>query len=887
MKELIRVFEYDGNEVRTVEVNGRTWFVLKDVCRVLDIKNHRDATKSLDEDEKGVAKSYTLGGEQEMLIISKNGLYRLLFRSNKPQAREFTRWVIHEVLPSIEKTGQYSMLGSRMQHDAIPINIDSWYNGDYIENININLLEKEKGSLNMTIEDLKKLPIWVNWKLEERDGKQTKVPYNPRTGGKAQTNNPGTWTDYDFAIRKSENIGFNFADDIAGIDIDNKTGNPELDKQAETILTLFADTYAERSPSGTGWHIIFRFDKSKIPTSADGKLDSKYYTNNPNINLECYFPSLTKKYFTFTGQGNGKNIENMTEQVLIFLENYMLRENFKKKNNNYVAKNTSLTTAENSAETSSAPAENNAENNYVANYGNILEKARFSRSGRKFSALYDRGDISGYNSHSEADQALCNILAWWLQGDFSEIDSYFKLSGLYRADKWERNDYKTVTIEKAIESCGGQYYTPKPPPGRPKKEKIEKVYTPEEQNVLNQIIEHYGIYDEEKLTISGVALHLHNKNISVKYDEITRKINTNGLEKWDNEYLTGNLPIIIYNDLNLDYKKCTMNVVQDFLKVITMQNAYNPVLDMINSCKWDGIDRLPELFRIMRIDDNDSLSKTLIYKWLWQNLSLLRNKKDSNFGADGLLVLKGGQGIGKTSFARKMALNDEFFGESLTLDIRDKDTVLRAISCWIGELGEIESTFKSDINAIKGFITLSTDKVRVPYGREADDIPRRTSFIGTCNSDEYLIDETGNRRYWTVPIDERMDLDALEKFDMLQLYLQINEKAKDNIQGFRLTWEENQQLAERNGQHEKLLKGEHEIKDILYKAERDELKFEEMTVTEFKELYPVLKNYTANQIGVALKKLGIITELKRKDGKPQKVANLPRLKYRLDFKDFN
>ena len=161
-----------------------------------------------------------------------------------------------------------------------------------------------------------------------------------------------------------------------------------------------------------------------------------------------------------------------------------------------------------------------------------------------------------------------------------------------------------------------------------------------------------------------------------------------------------------------------MSVVQDFLKVITMQNAYNPVLEIIDNGKWDGVDRLPELYRIMRINDSDKLSQTLIYKWLWQNLSMLRNKKDNNFGADGLLVLKGGQGIGKTSFARKMALSDEYFGESLTLDIRDKDTVLRAISCWIGELGEIESTFKSDINAIKGFITLSTDKVRVPYGRK-------------------------------------------------------------------------------------------------------------------------------------------------------------------------
>jgi predicted P-loop ATPase len=683
------------------------------------------------------------------------------------------------------------------------------------------------------MQELKNKEIWVNWKYEERDGKKTKVPYNPRTGGKAQSNNPDTWTNFAFAQSKAADysgIGFMFADGICGIDIDNKTGRPELDRQAEAVISLM-DTYTERSPSGTGWHIIFSCDMSKIPT-VDGKLNEKYYYKNPHNDLECYFPGLTNRYFTYTGQGNGKNIEDRTEQVLMFLETYMLRENFKKKKE-----------APQQEQPNPPPATD------------ILDKIRKSKQGAKFSALF-AGDISKYGSHSEADQALCNILAWWLQGDFNEIDRYFRQSGLYRADKWERTDYRTITIEKAVDSCGGSYYTPKPPPGRPKKEKAKKEYSPEERDMLAQIVERYGVYDEQKLTISAVALHLEQNNISVKYNEMTRKVDIKGLEKWNSEYITGNLPVIIYNDLSLKYKRCTMNVVQDFLKVITMQNAYNPVLEMINKGKWDGADRLPELYRIMRIDESDELSKTLVYKWLWQNLSMLRNRRNNNFGADGLLVLKGGQGIGKTSFARKMALKDEFFGESLTLDIRDKDTVLRAVSCWIGELGEIESTFKSDINALKGFITLSTDKVRVPYGREADDIPRRTSFIGTCNSDQYLIDETGNRRYWTVPVNERMDLEALEKFDMLQLYLQINEKAKDNIQGFRLTWEENQQLAERNSTHEKMIKAELEVRDILAGLKETDTK-QEMTTSAFKEKYPMLNKFDASQIGRVLNKIGV------------------------------
>ena len=714
--------------------------------------------------------------------------------------------------------------------------------------------------------------MWVNWKLEERDGKQTKVPYNPRTGGKAQSNNPSTWTDFNFAISKSENIGFNFADDIAGIDIDNKQRDPELDKQAETILTLFSDTYAERSPSGTGWHIIFRFDKSKIPTGADGKLDSKYYVNNPNINLECYFPGLTKKYFTFTGQGNGKNIEDMTEQVLIFLDNYMLRENFKKKNNNYVA------------DFGNAKMENN---NYVADFGNILDKARFSRSGVKFSALFDRGDISAYNNDdSSADLALCSMLAWWLQGNFSEIDHYFRQSALYR-DKWERKDYRTGTINKAIDNCNGNYYKP---PGRPKKEKIKKEYTPEQEELIKNAQNNFGVMDDEKLTIAGVAFYLEQKGITVKYNETIREQEITGIYKYNHDYLPENLPVIVYNDLNLEYKKCDIGIVQNFLKVITMQNAYNPVLDLIESGKWDGIDRLPELFHIMQIEDSDQLSKTFTYKWLWQGLSLLRNNRINTFGADGLLVLNGRQGIGKTTLARKMALKDEWFGESIVLDVRNTDSVMQAVCWWIGELGEIESTFKSDINALKGFITKRTDIFRVPYGRTAEKLPRRTNFIGTCNSDEYLIDETGNRRYWTVNINGRIDLEALEKFDMLQLYLQIYENdAKNNIQGFRLTWEETQRLAARNSKHEKPLKAESEIKDILYKAENDSNHFvyEEMTATEFKLIYMSLRNYSVNQIGTALRKCGLMPNEKKISGKKGILYNLPRPRDRLNPSDFN
>lgn len=105
----IQVFDFENNAVRVVEKESEPWFVAADVCRILDIKNSRDAVADLDDDEKGVANTDTLGGKQEMRVINESGLYNLIFRSRKPEAKKFRKWVTAEVLPSIRKTGSYDL----------------------------------------------------------------------------------------------------------------------------------------------------------------------------------------------------------------------------------------------------------------------------------------------------------------------------------------------------------------------------------------------------------------------------------------------------------------------------------------------------------------------------------------------------------------------------------------------------------------------------------------------------------------------------------------------------------------------------------------------------------------------------------------------------------
>ena len=103
-----RVFE--GYEVRAViDEDGNPWFVAKDVCDVLGIANSRDATSSLGEDKRRTSTTDTLGGKQQVVIISESGLYRLLFQSRKPEAQRFCDWVTDIIIPEVRKTGGFGL----------------------------------------------------------------------------------------------------------------------------------------------------------------------------------------------------------------------------------------------------------------------------------------------------------------------------------------------------------------------------------------------------------------------------------------------------------------------------------------------------------------------------------------------------------------------------------------------------------------------------------------------------------------------------------------------------------------------------------------------------------------------------------------------------------
>lgn len=686
--------------------------------------------------------------------------------------------------------------------------------------------------------------VWVNWDLEERNGNMQKVPKDSKSYKWAKSNDTSTWSMFSeakaAAPQHGGRIGYMFASGsdrcMVGIDLDSHKAE---NKEAAAVIERFSGTYAELSPSGNGYHILFYVNPEVIPVDAEGKWDkSRYYMKNQKNEMECYPGGFTNRFFTYTGNrvSASDEITDQTENFFWFLNTYMRKGEPDEKKMNDIA--------------------------------TILDKARKSKRGEKFIALYDRGDMSEYNNDaSAADSACVTILAFWLYKSMGEgaIDEAFRGSALYR-QKWERADYREQTIRFAIEKCNGEFYEGV---GRPRKDgKPHGTATLTTDN-------------REYFTIDALQNYLDNKGITVRHNVITNNIDISGYDHRESaEHILSNLPVIIYSDLAGVYKGVSVNLVTEMLGVIATRCRFNPVLDRLATVVWDGKDHLQAVYDALKLDEGDDLSRTLIKKWFWQGHALLRNDPAHPIGADGVLTLAGGQGIGKTSFFRKMAIDPAFFraGQSINAD---KDSKRRVLTTWIAELGEVDYTLKSDMGMLKAFLTNDYDEYRLPYGRTDQRNARRTNLGATVNGTKFLVDEE-NRRFWVISLDNGIDLEKLSAIDAEQVWAQVWEQyAKNDLEGFRLTKDEQKQLASRNNEHGKELKGESEVMDILAQADNDpnHWGYVDMTVSEFIEQNNTLRKYSAVQIGKVLDKAGIVASVKKMDGKAKRLRTLPKYFY--------
>ena len=396
------------------------------------------------------------------------------------------------------------------------------------------------------------------------------------------------------------------------------------------------------------------------------------------------------------------------------------------------------------------------------------------------------------------------------------------------------------------------------------------------------------------ITYELFAEFLEKQGYSIRYNQITHNFEFFGFdEKESKEHLAEIVPTILYDQLKIMYTHVTKQVIIDYITRYATRNRYNPILEAIKSVKWDGIDRVEQIYNTFKIPANTDeglYSRAFILKWLEQCVCGLFNNIDNPFSLDIILVFQGKQGIGKTRFFEMLALNSRYFGEGISLDPRDKDSVMQATSKWISELGEIGSTMRKDMDTVKAFLTKSTDEYRTPYGRASLHYPRMTSFVGTVNDEQFLIDQTGNRRFVTIPLAPDLVIDyktQIKPFDALQLWAQIYNLVKDEDKSscFRLDETEKQHLEKRNSSFVKPMKAEYEVLDILEEQQTPEqgyiCTFKEMTVIEFIR-YHNLK-YDARTVGKVLKKYGYEPKSKRVNGEPRRVIMLPYKKYNSPF----
>ena len=382
------------------------------------------------------------------------------------------------------------------------------------------------------------------------------------------------------------------------------------------------------------------------------------------------------------------------------------------------------------------------------------------------------------------------------------------------------------------------------------------------------------------LTLELLNGFLKEMGVSVRYNVISKEVQIDGVpSEFNPETLAADVHIILHDQLKREFK-CNKDQVADLLNVISGVNRFNPVLEMLSRTEWDHKDRLPDLFDILYLPDGDSLSRILIAKWLMQGVAMARNQLRGAYGADGVLVLNGGQGIGKTTLVKKLGMQPDLYKLGQWLDTKDKDTFRRCTSAWIVELGELETTLRSDLERLKAFITAERDEYRLPYARADQVLARRTSLIATCNTGRFLIDPTGSRRFWTVPL-EKINLDRLEELDVLQLWKQAEASLDLDAQGFRLTKLEQEALCKRNAAHEKPLKAQMEIEDIFFESRSapGDYVWEDMTLSDFKNEYISLRGYSVEQISKALDKLGVSSRRVQKDGSRKRFRTLPRRRY--------
>ena len=265
-------------------------------------------------------------------------------------------------------------------------------------------------------------------------------------------------------------------------------------------------------------------------------------------------------------------------------------------------------------------------------------------------------------------------------------------------------------------------------------------------------------YDEDG-NVKSVKQLVHNFEIvmdkdsrfagKIRLNEFAQQPYLYGSVPWENENncraWSSHDDSALFSLIQADYGLKSRQDFADALKNVSMRNKFHPVRELLDSLTWDGKEHIRSLLpEYLGAEDSD-YTYQVMRLWMLGAVSRVY-KPGSKF--DYTIILQGSQGIGKSTFLKLMALDDSWFNDSL--DSLDSDKAVQSLTgSWIIELAELKSLARTagGVESVKRFLTATQDKYRIPYERRADTFYRQCVFAGTTNKDDFLQDETGNRRF--------------------------------------------------------------------------------------------------------------------------------------------
>lgn len=585
-------------------------------------------------------------------------------------------------------------------------------------------------------------PQFITYKLSPGDkaGKMDKLPCDPSTGRVANAHNPSIWTTYEkaklaVASGLGDGVGFvlTVGDPFWFLDLDNALVDGQWSATAQELSAMLPGAGREISNSRRGFHII---GSGTCPPHScrNTALGLEFYTEGRFIALTMQdtsgdvafdmthaLPAVIDKFFPPTAEKNRWDRGWTTEPVEEWLgptdDDELIKRILRSKGGANVVLGGSV---------------------HFRDLWNANEDAL---------AKWKPGTNNPYDA-SAADAALAARLAFWVGKDCDRIERLMRQSALAR-DKWDdRPDWLASTIMGACGISHEVYKSGKladaaptnviplpPQPGHPSDSLGQDATVADKNNHL---------YIE--MMLRGIAR-------SIQYDEFSDTILLDG------EQMTDNTERGLWMALREATRfSVTWDLFGHVVRHMAFKNRYHPIKRYLEGVQtgWDGQERLDRW-----LIDSAGAPDTPFVRAVSRifMIAAVRRIKQPGCKYDELLTLEGPQGYFKSTAFSALVPDEKYFTDNVTLAMDAKELMEALRGIWIAEVPELSRMNNSEIEHVKAMLARRRDRARPAYARAVEDMARQCVLAGTTNSEKWLRDSSGNRRFWPVRISRPINID--------------------------------------------------------------------------------------------------------------------------------